>query len=189
MNAFTAPVAVSPLADAMTASPPKMAGAAIAFTDHSLNPRYGCKGKGAAEWLQSQGLPLPAGANRWLPLPEEGLIARLGNTEFLVEGNAAIVERLQDSPPPAGVAIVLHQDAALELSGPGLPELLRQTCNVNFAALDLAESPVVLTSMTGIGVTVIPGVASYRIWCDGTYGAALWETLHGIARELSDASR
>jgi sarcosine oxidase subunit gamma len=134
--------------------------------------------------LQGLGLPIPAGANRWLPLPDGGLIARLGNAEFLVEGNAAIVERLQSSPIPAGVAVVLRQDAALELSGSGLPELLLQTCNVNFVALNLAESPVVLTSMTGIGVTVIPGADRYRVWCDGTYGTALWETLHEVAADL-----
>jgi sarcosine oxidase subunit gamma len=187
MNAFTAPVATSPLAEAIAASGGTST-AAVSFVDHSLAPRYGCKGKGAAAWLQSLGLPLPAGANRWLPLPG-GLIARLGHSEFLIDGNASIVARLQDSPLPADVAAVLRQDAALALSGPGLPELLLQTCNVNFAALDLAESPVVLTTMTGIVVTVIPGASSYRIWCDGVYGAALWETLFGIAGELSGASR
>ena len=179
MNAFTVPVPVSPLAEVIAATRKQSAG--VSFADHSLNPRFGCKGKAAAEWLQGLGLPIPAGANRWLPLPEGGLIARLGNTEFLVEGSAAIIDRLQGSPAPHGVALVLRQDAALELSGSGLPDLLLQTCSVNFAALNLAESPVVLTNMTGIGVTVIPGAASYRIWCDGTYGAALWETLHEVA--------
>ncbi|MDR3055303.1 MAG: hypothetical protein LBU53_07870 [Zoogloeaceae bacterium] len=183
MNAFTTPVAVSPLAEVVGRglASGKKSPAAVSFVDHSLNPRFGCKGKGAAAWLSGLGLPIPAGANRWLALPDGGLIARLGNTEFLVEGNAAIVERLQGSAAPAGVAVVLRQDAALALSGSGLAELLLQTCAVNFAALNLAESPVVLTSMTGIGVTVIPGADSYRVWCDGTYGEALWETLHEVA--------
>ncbi|GHT92267.1 hypothetical protein AGMMS49545_09560 [Betaproteobacteria bacterium] len=179
MNAFTAPVPVSPLAEAVAATRTQPVG--VSFVDHSLNPRFGCKGKAAAAWLSGLGLAIPAGANRWLPLPEGGLIARLGNTEFLVEGSAAVVERLHGSAAPAGVAVVLRQDAAIELSGSGLPCLLLQTCNVNFAALNLAESPVVLTSMAGVGVTVIPGAGSYRIWCDGTYGAALWETLHEVA--------
>ena len=181
MNAFLAPVAVSPLADAVAA---KGKPGAVAFADHSLEARYGCKGRGAAAWLQSRGLPPPAAPNRWLPLPDGGLIARLGMTEFLIDGNAAIVARLQDCPPPEGVAVVLRQDAALELSGPGLPELLRQTCPVDFAALDLAASPVVLTRMAGIVVTAIPGASACRVWCDGTYGAALLQSLREVAAEL-----
>jgi sarcosine oxidase subunit gamma len=182
MNAFTAPVAVSPLAEVASRAVAVSKGksAAVAFADRSLHPRFGCKGKGAAVWLQGLGLPIPVAANRWLALPDGGLIARLGNTEFLVEGDAALVERLQGSAVPAGVAFVLRQDAALELSGSGLAELLLQTCSFNFAALNLAESPVVLTSMAGIGVTVIPEAERYRVWCDGTYGAALWETLHEV---------
>ncbi|MDR0737163.1 MAG: hypothetical protein LBF51_10145 [Zoogloeaceae bacterium] len=180
MNAFFAPVAVSPLAEVIAAGGESTA---VAFVDHSLEPRYGCKGKDAAKWLQSLGLPLPAAPNRWLPLPDGGLIARLGSAEFLIDGNVDVVLRLQGALPPANAAVVLRQDAALELSGPGLPELLRQTCNVDFAALDLAESPVVLTRMTGVGVTVIPGAFGCRIWCDGTYGAALWESLRAVATE------
>lgn len=183
MHAFVAPVAVSPLVEVAFANGKP---GAVVFVDHSLTPRYGCKGKGAAQWLQSLGLPLPAAPNRWLPLAEEGLIARLGMQEFLIDGNADVVARLQASPPPADVAAVLRQDAALELSGPGLSELLLQTCAVDFAALDLAEQPVVLTRMTGVGVTVIPGASSYRIWCDGTYGAALWESLYAVAADLPE---
>ena len=83
---------------------------------------------------------------------------------------------------------VLRQDAALIVGGSRLEELLRQTCNVNFRPLDPADRPVVLTSMVGVGVTVIPevrkGLPAARIWCDGTYGHYLWETLLGIAVEL-----
>ncbi|MDR0672902.1 MAG: hypothetical protein LBF93_04405 [Zoogloeaceae bacterium] len=181
MNAFSASLAVSPLAGIIAAGEGL---AAVAFVDHSLTPRYGCKGRGAAAWLEGFGLPMPAAPNRWLPLPECGLIARLGNTEFLVDGNAAVIGRLESEPPPDGVAVVLHQEAALELSGPGLSELLRQTCNVDFAALDLAESPVVLTRMAGVSVTMIPGATGCRLWCDGTYGAALLKSLREVAAEL-----
>ena len=69
-----------------------------------------------------------------------------------------------------------------------LDELLRQSCSVNFRALDLAARPVVLTSMVGVGVTAIPelcaGRPTLRIWCDGTYGHYLWETLLDIAGDL-----
>jgi sarcosine oxidase subunit gamma len=48
---------------------------------------------------------------------------------------------------------------------------------------------VVLTSMAGVGVTAIPGddagVPCILIWCDSTYGEWLFETLAGVAGELT----
>ena len=42
--------------------------------------------------------------------------------------------------------------------------------------------------MVGVGVTIINTSLDeqprYRIWCDGTYGAYLWDTLLEIATEL-----
>jgi len=47
---------------------------------------------------------------------------------------------------------------------------------------------LVLTSMVGVGVTVaaVPSGSNtaYRVWCDGTYGAYLWETLCEVAQDL-----
>ncbi|MDX2217128.1 MAG: hypothetical protein SFY66_27925 [Oculatellaceae cyanobacterium bins.114] len=92
----------------------------------------------------------------------------------------------QDLPPQ--VYPVLRQDLAIALYGTSAHELLRQTCSFNFRALSLSDRPVVLTSMIGVSVTVIPGdrnsIPFYRIWCDGTFGAYFWETLLAIAQEL-----
>jgi len=83
---------------------------------------------------------------------------------------------------------VPRQDVELLLCGARIGELLLQTCSFDFASLDFAERPVVLTSMAGVGVTVLPVAIgagpAYRIWCDITYGAWLWRTLTAIAREL-----
>jgi sarcosine oxidase subunit gamma len=164
------------------------AAAVLGIADVSLAARCGCKGPGTVAWLDSLEVPVPAKPNTWLPLGKGGRIARLGMTEFLVEGDAAVVERLTTTPRAAGVYPVQHEDAALILGGARVNELLRQTCNVNFAALDAADRPVVLTSLIGVGVTVLPEQAAqgliYRIWCDGSYGRYLFETLHDIAHEL-----
>lgn len=164
--------------------------AVLAIADLSPAARCGVKGPGAANWLAALGLPLPATPNSWLAL-EDGLIARLGNSEFLVEAAPALIEQIMQTPRSAGVYPVLRQDACLRLSGSALSQLLLQVCNVNFAALDLSTSPVVLTAMAGVGVTVQPeatdGAVSYRIWCDGTYGIYLWQTLCAIAQELGGA--
>ncbi|MBP8134163.1 hypothetical protein [Zoogloea sp.] len=184
-------LAVSPVAEIATLLAPAAQPAAVArlgIADVSATARYGCKGPGTVAWLESLGLPVPPQPNSWLPLDGGGLIARLGFTEFLIEGPDALIAPLASAPRAAGVYPVLRQDAALILGGARLDELLRQTCNVNFRPLDPATRPVVLTSMVGVGVTVIPelrnGQPFVRVWCDGTYGHYLWETLLGIAVEL-----
>lgn len=158
--------------------------------DLSWLARSGCKGPGAAQWLAVQGLPIPDAPNQWRPLDGGALIARLGRSEFLLEdGDASqLFPRIAAVAPGAGVYPVLRQDTELVLCGARIGELLLQTCSFDFPSLDLASRPVVLTSMVGVGVTVLPfstdSGAAYRVWADSTYGAWLWRTLTGIAREL-----
>ncbi|MDP1644364.1 MAG: methylglutamate dehydrogenase [Thiobacillus sp.] len=161
----------------------------IAFENVSRTPRAGVKGPGAAAWLTDLGLPVPQAPNSWLPL-SGGIIARLGLTEFLIEGPESA--KLA-APLVHGVYPVLRQDTALVLRGDRLNDLLLETCSVDFRALDPAVRPVVLTSMAGVSVTVIPctenGVPYTRLWCDNTYGEWFFETLTGIAGELMQLSQ
>jgi len=165
--------------------------ACLGIADLSGLTRFGVKGANAAEWLTQQGLPIPDRPNSWVPLPEGGLIARLGLTEFLVEDSvsSAIAPHLATlcQSPPAKVYPVLRQDLALGLVGDRLPDLLRETCSFNFQAVNLGDRPIILTSMIGVAVTVMPpernGQPFYRIWCDGTFGPYLWQTLVEIATE------
>lgn len=165
---------------------------AVGIADLSFLTRFGVKGAGAAEWLANQELPIPNHPNTWHPLPEGGIIARLGLTEFLIEDsvNSTVASRLAANcqSPPAKVYPALRQDLALALIGKQVDQLLRQTCSFNFRALSLNNHPVILTSMTGVAVIVIPGqrdgLPYYRIWCDGTFGNYVWQTLVEIAVEL-----
>lgn len=147
----------------------------------SKTPRAGVKGPGAADRLRQLGLPVPDAPNSWLPL-NGGLIARLGLTEFLVEGPESA--KLA-APITHGVYPVLRQDTALLLKGARVNDLLLETCSVNFLALDLATRPVVLTSIVGVGVTAIPDADGLRLWCDSTYGEWFEDTLRGVAAELT----
>lgn len=166
--------------------------ARMGIADRSPLPRLGVKGAKAGDWLSQQGLPIPHRPNSWHPLPEGGIVARLGLTEFLVEDglNGTIVPPLviASENPPSRVYPVLRQDLALGLVGDRVHDLLRQTCSFNFQALDLDDRPVVLTSMVGVAVTVLPGVHRgqpwYRLWCDGTFGTYFWQTLVQIGTEL-----
>lgn len=173
----------------------------VEITDLSCLHRFGVKGANAAEWLSQQGLTTPTGAdlslselcpNSWHPLSDGAIIARLGLTEYLIEDSLSttFASRLAHAcqTPPARVYPVLRQDLALGLRGDRVPDLLRQTCSFNFPALALSDRPVILTSMIGVAVTVLPsernGKPFYRLWCDGTFGTYFWQTLLEIATEL-----
>lgn len=162
----------------------------LGIADVSHLYRTGFKGQGVAAWLAEQGLPVPEAPNTWQALANGGFVARLGLTEYLIEDGLAgrTSAKLAHREPALRVYPVLRQDLALALCGEALHELLLQTCNVNFRALELEAKPVVLTSMAGVAVTVLPGERLgrpyYRLWADGTYGVYLWETLAGIAGEL-----
>jgi sarcosine oxidase subunit gamma len=149
--------------------------------------RTGVKGPNAAAWLASQGVAVPPVHNTWLPLADGSLVGRLAYTEFFVEGPAATRLDAALGEGLAGVYPVLRRDMALVLEGEHALDVLAQTCNVHFGALDLDARPLVMTSMIGVSVLVIPerradGVA-YRIWCDPTYGPYLARTLQSIAAE------
>jgi len=177
-----------------------MSAHAVTLRDVSTRARFGCKGPAAKAFLVEQGLPLPASPNGWACTVDGRLVARLATSEFLVEatGNeqesiAAVAAALADpAQRRSGLVAVPREDRVIELAGPRVNELLMQVCNVNFASLARAAGSdagaVVLTSMIGVGVTVVPrrvaGSVVYTIWVDPSYGHYLWSTLVGISREL-----
>ncbi|MBW4663832.1 MAG: hypothetical protein KME01_06460 [Chroococcus sp. CMT-3BRIN-NPC107] len=164
----------------------------LKIADLSFIPRFGVKGADAASWLDSQSIPIPDRPNSWRTLSKGGIIARLGISEFLIEDREIAPQLILRSKfPPAKVYPVLRYDLAIALIGTKVNELLLQTCSFNFQALTLAENPVILTSIAGVNVTVIPGFQEqpfYKIWCDGTFGAYLGETLNDFAHELGGSA-
>lgn len=161
----------------------------LGMADLSCLTRFGVKGAGAAAWLESREIQVPDRANTWRSLSDGGVIARLGLTEFLIEDSlhSSFALRLAEACQhvPDRVYPVLRQDAAIVLCGTAIQDLLQQTCSVHFQSFSLEEHPVILTLMVGVSVTVIPIAPDrYRIWCDGTFGAYLWETLEAIVYEL-----
>jgi sarcosine oxidase subunit gamma len=167
----------------------------VALADASCLQRTGVKGPAAEAWLESQGIGTLPGVNAWMRTAQGALVARLARTEFFLEDRVGgtTVARLRAALRPApGVYPVLRQDAALLLQGERANELLVQVCNVDFTAWPLEQQSVVMTSMVGVSVLVAwyrhNGVPCYRIWCDGTFGHYLWETLLEIAVELGGAA-
>jgi sarcosine oxidase, subunit gamma len=161
----------------------------LEIVDLSLIPRFGVKGAGAEAWLAMQSIVVPDRPNSWSFLSKGGIIARLGINEFAIEDRTIAPQLIKAcKSPPAKVYPVLRQDLAIALMGSKVNELLLQTSSFNFQSLSITENPVILTSMAGVNVTVIPGILQeqpfYKIWCDGTFGVYLWQTLNAIAQEL-----
>jgi sarcosine oxidase subunit gamma len=168
--------------------------APIMLADASCLRRLGLKGPQAEAWLRSRGVSAPD-ANRWTLTPDGAIVARLARSEFFLEdrpGGTAVAgwrDVLEAAPGiyPPGICPVARQDAAIALAGERAGQLLAQTCGLNFRAVEDGRRDVVMTSMAGVSVLMLwheqGGEPLYRIWCDGTFGPYLWETLLGIARE------
>ncbi|MEO8017989.1 MAG: methylglutamate dehydrogenase [Pseudomonadota bacterium] len=165
--------------------------------------RFGVKGPRAADALKQLGLSVPPRANSWAPLRAQdrddswNVVGRLGTTEFFIEerGEAAGITALEQLTAGdfAGAYPVLREDSALVLGGEAVADVLAQVCNVNFAALEAAQRPVVMTLMASVGVLVLPQLslddgAIYRIWCDPSFGPYLWETLEAVVQKIPGRS-
>jgi len=164
---------------------------AVGLSDVSLRAKIGLKGEGASAVLAARGLPLPAPANRWMPY-RGGLIARLGNTEFLLEAPADDDWTREFRAIDAADAMhVIRSDASLLLFGERLPELLAQVCAVRFTSRLAEDRELVLTQLAGVSVLAIPFRAApapaLRLWCDPTFAPNLWRTLATIVCELGGA--
>ena len=169
---------------------------ALEFEKRGGCQRFGLKGPRAAEWLEARGIALPAAPNQWAAGADTGmsdalLVARLGSSEFFLE-DCTGGDRLRDlelalETGQPGVYPVLREDAAFSLSGPGSYDVLAQICNVNFADLELASQPVIMTLMIGVAVLIVPQMMGagprLRIWCDPTFGPYLEESLGTVVTE------
>jgi len=186
--------------------------AALHFQDCSARLRCGCKGPGAETWLQASGFRLPASANSAALDADGVLVARLASSEFLLEATtptgagmarvSASRAQLRARMQPRDVYAVAREDTVQTVSGRGLAELLRQICSVDFAPLLGAgmgpaspghESPVLLTSMIGVGVVAWPQGAAetapaVTLWCEPSFGHYFWTTLREIGRDVGSVT-
>ncbi len=170
-------------------------GSGLELFDLSARDRIGWKGPRAFEWLRSQGVEPPAGANRWVETTDGCLIARLGGSEFLAEENSGgdMVRRLRATLEirEVGVYPVPRYDTALLVAGPRLTELFSQVCALDLRPGKIAPDGVCFTTAAGIGVLLMPispgpeiPHGGLRLWCDGSYGDYLRETLTRIGEGL-----
>jgi sarcosine oxidase subunit gamma len=146
------------------------------FTDA---PRFGLKGRAAAEWLTGQGLALPQQPNTWLALADGGMVLRLGRGEYLLEG--PIAQQLEGAwqENQRDIFRVPRYDAEFVLTGDKAQMLLQEICALDTNPQAM-EHKVLMTLAAGISVTLIYTGDAYRLWCDATYGDYMQHTLHEI---------
>jgi hypothetical protein len=158
--------------------------------------RVGCKGPGAEAWLASQGIQVPAGANRFAIDAAGVFAARLATSEFLLEStdksaNAALApvrKALERAEYPRGVYPVLRQDFVLEIVGAEAPDMFLQTCAVDLAPIaaesSASEGPIVMTSMIGVSVVLacrqLPRGPRFTVWTDPSYSHYFYSQLRAI---------
>ena len=166
--------------------------AILGVTDVSCFARFAIKGAKAAEWLEKQGIKTPEVVNAWLEGAQGTMVLRLGNTEFLVEdqatGNACTKLHAFDQSNTQDAYQVARADAAFILSGSEVLNLFSELCVLDLRDAALPNNALVMTQIAGISATLVreslAGEQVYRIWCDSTYGAYIWEILIEIAQEL-----
>lgn len=165
--------------------------ATLGICDVSCFPRFGVKGLNVVQWLKEQKVEIPPQANAWVKQGDT-LVLRLGLNEFLLEdqleGKACAMLCDATQPKAYGIYKVQRNDTALILSGSHVQELFSEVCAIDLRDEALPSNTVVMTQMAGISVTLLRqefnGENIYRLWCDGTYGPYIWDTLLEIAEEL-----
>lgn len=163
----------------------------LGVTDVSCLSRFGIKGPQAAKWLESQKIKTPAEINTWVE-SNGCLVMRLGSSEFLLEDQYGVnnIETLAsfDQAKTAEAYKVARADAAFLLSGSEVLNMLSELCMLDLRDSALPKNGLVMTQIAGISATLLRhqlnGEPVIRVWCDGTYGAYMWDMMLEIAKEL-----
>jgi sarcosine oxidase, subunit gamma len=165
----------------------------LAIADTSALPRLTLKGPQAKDLLISLGASAPEPIFSVFHSGQSGLAARTGTAEFFVEDGPKdnLVVRLHEVLGPfgdqkPGVYRVLRCDASMFISGDLATEVFMQTCGYDFR--NPGRDKMVFTRVAGVSCSILPrtieSIPLFQIWCDGTLGIYLWETLLEIAHEL-----
>ncbi|MCE9632813.1 MAG: sarcosine oxidase subunit gamma [Methylophilales bacterium] len=163
----------------------------LGICDVSCLSRFAIKGPSAAQWLELNKIKIPPTANSWNQQKSGALVLRLGNSEFLIEdqpeGKLCAALNVADRKALTGLYKVERSDVALLLSGSQVLSLLSELCTLDLREKALGENALVMTQVAGISATIIRQSLNnepvYRLWCDGTYGAFMWDTMLEIAVE------
>jgi len=159
--------------------------------------RIGFKGRGTAQWLQAEGVTLPAAPNHWLRDPSGAVIARLGAQDFLIADDLdaaselpqRLAARWQSATQRGGYPVPRqHGLVTLALGGVAAPALLARLCAVDLDEPAFATHAIAQTQLALTSVIVMRGPLadppSYRIHVDTSLALYLWDVLLEVAEAL-----
>jgi len=161
----------------------------LALIDVSALPRIGCKGPGAADWLQAQGVTPPPEIYGWNLPQQGGLVVRVDTHEFLIEDGlrGGISEDVSAALGQGGDGTfrIERQDASIWLTGKRALDVFAQTCSFEIEAIGDAfiKTRVALTSCS-VKREDVGRAPGYRLWFEPSYGEYLYGALMEIAQEL-----
>ncbi len=151
--------------------------------------KLGAKGPRLVEWAEQHALALPARLYDTRPVGADGVLARVGAGELILECrpedecwarlNAAL------EAAEAGVYRVEQQSATLVVQGDDAERILAQACAVDWAGAPAGR--MVYTQVAGAACGVLPQGEKYRLWVDYSLAAYLWEALAAIAEDVTCA--
>jgi sarcosine oxidase, subunit gamma len=163
----------------------------LGVADLSCLSRFGVKGPNATKWLIDHGVSIPTNNNAWTLSHQKTLVLRLGSSEYLIEDQlegSACSSLSADTTRVAGVYRVPRADAAFIVSGNQSLNLFSELCSLDLREKSFGAKELLMTQVAGISATVIRQTLNsetiYRVWCDGTYGAYMWDVLMEVADEL-----
>lgn len=169
----------------------KSRGKILGVTDVSCLERYGVKGPQAAQWLAEKEIAIPANSNSWTLCDQKTLVMRLGSSEFFLEdqlGGNVCKKLALDTLRVTAVYKVPRADASFILSGSEVLNLFSELCELDLSEKSLSAKDVVMTQVAGVSATILRQIVNgkqvYRVWCDGTYGAYMWDVLLNVALDL-----
>jgi len=162
----------------------------LALCDVSALPKLGVKGPSASAWLSAHHLDVPSAIFETCSLVDGGVIAQLGEDEFLIESGSepTVVPALRAKLGSAteGTYRVERQDATFLLAGKKAVDVMAQTCGIDFN--QATPDRLIMTRVAGASCSVLPqsmsGICTYRLWVDATFAAYLWEQLTLITADL-----
>lgn len=165
------------------------------LVDLSPLPRFGIKGRGAVDWLTSQGMAVPEVPNTASRLDDGALAARLSASEVLVLSDFAAGPRCDDletawqrdreaaPDTPRGYAVPrCDSHCWFAVTGRRAAEMFAKICAVDLRPHHFGNLSVAQTSAARVGVVVIrhdlsPPLPGYHVLADSASACYLWDCL------------
>lgn len=174
----------------------------LGLCDLSPLPRTGFKGSGAAEWLATQGVAVPAAVNSATKVVDGALIARIGANDLMVlsdlAGQSTLPARLveawtSESMPPATPRgfPVPRQDGFcwLAVTGKHADAMLAKLCSVDLRPHKFQMGAIAQTSVARLSAVVIRNdrnaTLAYYLFADSASAEYWWDCLVDAMEEFA----